>query len=147
MVNILCHTILFHPTINKHKKELLGHFIPLRKMKYRVNENILTIKNSINNNIVMLHTLEIIHPLIRNYNNIIKNKTMINYDIVELVKIYDNNGFYIKCAIKKTFWIRIFQKVWRKYMKKRAEIIKNRCRPDALFYRELHGKWQHNSRF
>jgi hypothetical protein len=51
------------------------------------------------------------HPLIRNYNNIIKSKDYIKLDIIEKIEL--ESGEII--AIIKTFWLRIFQRKWKKY--------------------------------
>jgi hypothetical protein len=54
------------------------------------------------------------HPIIRNYNNIIKRENYIKLDIIE--KVLLESGEII--AIIKTFWIKIIQRKWKKYYSK-----------------------------
>ena len=44
-------------------------------------------------------------------------------------------------AILKTFWLKIIQRKWKNVLKERDIIIKTRCRPSSLKYREINGKW------
>jgi hypothetical protein len=57
------------------------------------------------------------HNTIRNYSNIIKDKNYIKLDIIEVIM----NDTGETTAILKTFWLRIFQKKWKKYY---CELIK-----------------------
>lgn len=57
------------------------------------------------------------HPTIRNYNNIIKSENYIKLNIIEKIEL--DSGEII--AIIKTFWIKIFQRKWKKYY---SELIK-----------------------
>jgi hypothetical protein len=51
------------------------------------------------------------HNTIRNYSKIIKDKDYVKLDIIEVI-INDTGE---TTAILKTFWLRIFQKKWKKY--------------------------------
>ena len=47
----------------------------------------------------------------------------------------------IYTIIKKTFWLKLIQRTWKKIYKKRREIMKQRMMLHHLRYRELHGRW------
>ncbi len=76
---------------------------------------------------------EVAHPSIRNYRNIIRKYKL---DIVQI--IYLNTGHEI--CIPKTFWLKIFQRKYKKYYKNLQELIKRAKNPKALRLRELMGK-------
>jgi len=58
-------------------------------------------------------------------------------DIAEC--LYLDSGECI--AIKKTMWFRIIQRVWKKIMATRKDVIKKRTLLSSLIYRTIHGKW------
>jgi len=77
------------------------------------------------------------HPVYPNYHNILQNEKYFTIDI-----------FDMKClptweiiGVKKTYWIRMIQRRWKKLYKERLNIITKRKNPKALMYRQLHGKW------
>jgi hypothetical protein len=77
------------------------------------------------------------HPVFPNYNNILQNEKYFTIDI-----------FDMKClstleiiGVKKTYWIRMIQRRWKKLYKERLNIITKRNNPEALKYRQIHGKW------
>ena len=79
------------------------------------------------------------HPIFPNYDNIMRNKKYFTIDIFEM-----------KClptleiiGVKKTFWIRMIQRRWKKLYKERLNIIKKRKNPVAIKHCQLHGKWGH----
>jgi hypothetical protein len=74
------------------------------------------------------------HPIIRNYINI-HNKMV--PEITEC--IYLPTGECI--CIKKTLWIRLIQRTWKKIYKLRQETNALRCLPRNLFYRGITGSW------
>jgi hypothetical protein len=78
------------------------------------------------------------HDIIKNYWNII-NKTIHNFslDIVETKQL--ESGELV--AIKKTFWLKIFQRKWKNICKERKRAIQLRKSPKSLRYRQIHGKW------
>jgi hypothetical protein len=77
------------------------------------------------------------HPLIRNYRNIASRENYIKLEIAQRIYLSGNESV----AILKTFWLRILQKTWKKTFKRRKEVLNKRMHPNALFYREVHGKW------
>jgi hypothetical protein len=44
-------------------------------------------------------------------------------------------------SILKTFWLQIIQRKWKNIIKERKNILKKRCHPNSIMYREIHGKW------
>jgi hypothetical protein len=52
-----------------------------------------------------------------------------------------------RVAIIKTFWIKLIQRTWKNIMKQREDIIKKRCHPNSLRYREIYGKWPANCNY
>jgi hypothetical protein len=47
-------------------------------------------------------------------------------------------------SILKTFWLRLIQRIWKKIYIERKSIIKKRSNPNALFYKQIYGKWPNN---
>lgn len=76
------------------------------------------------------------HPTIRNYNNIIKRVNYIKLDIIECIEI--DSGEII--AIIKTFWIKIFQRKWKKYYSGLIKKIKYNKNIKNRLNLELSGK-------
>ena len=81
------------------------------------------------------------HHIIRNYVKISLHKTNNNNDIVEIVEIVDEEGYKIQCAVKKTFFLRIFQRKWRNYLNRRNNALLNRMKPFSLNYSRVYGRW------
>jgi len=66
--------------------------------------------------------------------------SMIRNPRVEIVKIHiDENKTYI--ALKKTYWLRLVQRHWKKLCIQKNDIIKKRMRISSLYHREISGKW------
>ena len=74
------------------------------------------------------------HPIIRNYQHI--HRKMVP-EITEC--IYLPTGECI--CIKKTIWIRLIQRTWKKIYKLRQETYALRSLPRNLFYRGITGSW------
>jgi hypothetical protein len=77
------------------------------------------------------------HDLIKNYKNIITNKSFLN---VEIGEVYYLKGDECVCIIK-TFWLKLIQRAWKKIYQQRKIIYKKRCRPNSLLYRQITAKW------
>jgi hypothetical protein len=78
-----------------------------------------------------------IHPIIRNYKNIISKIDYIKPEIGEYIILPTQEAV----AILKTFWLRIIQKKWKSIFKERQKIIKYRITHNFLFIKEITGKW------
>ena len=83
------------------------------------------------------------HIIFRNYKNIIRNSNYIIPEIAECIKL--ENEEYI--TIKKTFWIRIIQRKWKKIFKIKQEVFRKRILSSSLRYREIYGKWPIDCRY
>lgn len=83
------------------------------------------------------------HTLLRNYNNIIKHPKYLN---LEIGKVYYLSGSECVCIIK-TFWLKLVQRAWKKIHKIRKQILKRRCLPDSIMYRQICGKWPQNCNY
>ena len=79
------------------------------------------------------------HPVYPNYHNILKNEKYLTIDIFEMKCL---PTFEI-IGVKKTYWIRMIQRRWKKLYKERLNIIQKRKNPVAIKYYQLHGKWGH----
>ena len=88
-------------------------------------------------NIVMNNPTITNHPFIRNYRTIVSFEHFIKPEIAEC--FYLESGEYV--AILKTFWIRIFQRKWRTFIREKKRFIRFCSQPWVLFYREINGKW------
>uniref|UniRef100_A0A6C0KIG1 Uncharacterized protein n=1 Tax=viral metagenome TaxID=1070528 RepID=A0A6C0KIG1_9ZZZZ len=85
---------------------------------------------------VKINNSELSHPFINNYWSIVKKDNHV-LDIVQ--KIEKDTGETL--AIKKTFWLKIFQRRWRNILKERQHIINMRKCPKAITYRQIYGDW------
>lgn len=47
-------------------------------------------------------------------------------------------------SILKTYWLKLIQRTWKKNCRIRKSMITMRSHPNALAYREIHGKWPNN---
>jgi hypothetical protein len=77
------------------------------------------------------------HPIFRNYKAIASQMSYMKPEIAECVWLPTNECV----AVKKTFWIRLVQRTWRKVYKNRKAVILLRSRPESIKYRELTGRW------
>ena len=64
----------------------------------------------------------------------------IYYPVMDIIQIYiTNDETYI--SIRKTYWLILIQKHWKKVMAEREQIKKNRRSLYSLIYREIKGKY------
>lgn len=78
------------------------------------------------------------HSFIRNYRKMIKDKNYIQPEIIQ--RIHLENQCVV--AIKKTFWIRIIQRVWKRVYAEKCRILKMYKNPSYLSKREQNIKWR-----
>lgn len=105
---------------------------------YRLNDVIKLLKTYYSSNIIDLE-----HPTIRNYHNIINRENYIKPEIGQYIIL----PTYEAIAILKTFWIRIIQRKWKKIIAQRKQIILCRMNPIALHVRQVTGKWPDNCNY
>jgi hypothetical protein len=77
------------------------------------------------------------HDIIRNYRQIISKNNYIQPHLAEV--LYLPGGECV--AIIKTLWLKIIQRVWRRFYNQRKDAINKRKNPKSLHYREIYGKW------
>jgi hypothetical protein len=73
------------------------------------------------------------HKNIRNYHNIITRPNYIKPEIAECIYLPHDECV----AILKTFWIRIIQRNWKRILKERQQIVKERNSIQYLMKREI----------
>lgn len=79
------------------------------------------------------NNLEIIHPTIRNYFNIISDENYIKPQIGYKVYLSGNECI----AILKTCWLKIVQRCWKRVYKQRKEMLKPQNIIKLLYLREI----------
>tara|TARA_Y100001958_G_C21234301_1_gene560441 strand:- start:459 stop:908 length:450 start_codon:yes stop_codon:yes gene_type:complete len=77
------------------------------------------------------------HPLIRDLQTISKTPNFISVDILDT---YELEGGEI-IGIKKTFWLKIFQRKCKKYLMELRLNISRRGNPKAIFHKKVTGQW------
>jgi len=66
--------------------------------------------------------------------------TRIENPVLDIIQIQiDQDGRYI--AIQKTYWLRMFQKCWRKFYREKKDIIQKRMKVSSLCFRQITGRW------
>ena len=156
----LCLCEIYHPVHHGSDDSIipdkcLGHYITI----YTHNPRGEYLSNDWNdeywemNEIVRLYTRtykampanKLVHPFIRNYQKIMKSPNYIQPEIIERyfinVKICGN--FYpVELAIKKTIWIRIIQRAWKRVYAERRRILQRiENNPSLLFKRQMNTKF------
>jgi len=135
----ICH--LFHPTLHGHTENsdenILGQYLVF----WEVNKNVYfnNYYNTYLNDLTHFYNIIISnfpHPIIRNYNSIIKRE---NYIKLDIVKIDTLNGLE-EVAYIKTFWLKLIQRKWKKIYYNRKNLIKKLSNPKYLLEREITGK-------
>ncbi len=81
------------------------------------------------------HLYPTAHPTIRCYSKIIQKKGTFHLNIIEPLQLSTGE----EVCILKTFWLRIFQRKWRAYFKKKLAFFKH---PKSLMMREINGSFK-----
>ena len=128
---------------------VLGHYLISYNISRMVQENELNDLNDTkaivklcksqysqnNNNYYNMN--QFVHPIIRNYNNIVSKPNYIQLQIAKVIYLSGQECV----AILKTFWIKLIQRAWKKVYKKRCNIIALRKLPETIYYKQSHNKW------
>jgi hypothetical protein len=141
----------FHGRTTDSDPNIDGQFLVLQSFYINSNNNIFEFFKYINNLTKFYKKyyernfcdLYFPHTLLRNYNNIIKHPKYLN---LEIGKFYYLRGSECVCVIK-TFWLKLVQLAWKKIHKIRQQILKRRCLPDSIMYRQICGKWPQNCNY
>ena len=114
----------------------LGEFYNKSQELHNDTQNLTKMYNDNLNKLQYEMNVPNLHPLIRNYRDIIKNSNQFAIKIVEQVTIstgpLDWDTYSV--GINKTHWIRLIQRRWREIQKKRLHNMKNL---NNLKYREI----------
>ena len=76
------------------------------------------------------------HAIVRNYKNANLKKNYISLEIVEHVEL-EIGGEHV--AIYKTFWLRVFQRKWKKHYHYKMQLVRRLMKPRGLLWREIAG--------
>lgn len=74
-----------------------------------------------------------LHPVIRNYNQLLIKKDYISLEIIECVEL--EGGEHV--AIYKTFWLRTFQRKWKRHCDSKKKRLATLLQPYGFFMREI----------
>lgn len=73
------------------------------------------------------------HPVIRNYKAVVLKKNYISLEIIQHIEL--EGGEHV--AIYKTFWLRIIQRMWKKYYYYKRQLARKLLKPHGLLLREI----------
>ena len=119
--NIDSHFLIFR-TLCIYEFYTITQFIP-------ISDFICTIRNDYITNITNNYS----HPVIRNYNEILIKKHYISLEIIECVELEGGE----QVAIYKTFWLRTFQRKWKRHCDSKKKRLAALLQPYGLFLREI----------
>jgi hypothetical protein len=83
------------------------------------------------------------HLYIKNYENIIKTENYIKPEIAECLFLPSGHSV----CIKKTIWIKLIQRKWKRVFVERQRVIKIRSQYASFKEREITGVWPKSCRF
>lgn len=81
------------------------------------------------------------HAVIRNYKSAVLKKNYISLEIIQHVEL-EGGGEHV--AIYKTFWLRIFQRKWKKHHHYKMQLVRSLLKPRGLLMREIGGRYPHS---
>ena len=119
--NFIVEDIIRKKTFYKFNKNELKNVMLLGGLHYHQQERENAVKRIYN-----------IHPTIRNYKKLCKQEYLGKYRL-EIGKYEILDGEEMVCYLT-TFWLRIFQRIWRKRYEVRLHTIKN------LYKRQIYGR-------
>ena len=138
------------PENDLRNAEILGDW-----NEYRYNRKLLKLENIKTNNLIDLgcdillkkdNKYYLTHCRFRKY-NYREAERIIQY-LQSTSKIEIAECIYLPSkhcvSILKTIWLRLIQRRWKKIINERKLIIKKRCNPNSIKYREIHGIWPDN---
>ena len=143
---------IFNPTIHGNTDSnsygINGHFLVHNTISledwynYSFQDIITLLRDAYNNYISAWGNRLPQHPIVLNYEAIIRGCKYIKLDIVVLDELEG-----MECVgYIKTHWLRLVQRCWKKIYSQRQEIIKLRMSTRSLIEREQTGKWPKESR-
>jgi hypothetical protein len=82
------------------------------------------------------------HVVIRNYKCAASKKNYISLEIIQHVEM-EGGGEHV--AIYKTFWMRIFQRKWKKHHHYKMQLVRTLLKPRGLLLREIGGRYSRSN--
>ena len=138
------YTPLIHGFTEKSSPNMLGKYIVIEKISLQEYYSLyfLELLSIIQHRWLYLETPNIVnnlynHPIIRNFEKMIKAPDFIKIDIIETTEL--EGGEIVGC--KKTFWIKIIQRLYKRVYRERSTIINLRKLPSSLHFKRIHGRW------
>lgn len=87
--------------------------------------------------------IDIPHPTIRNYENIVRREDYIKPQIGLCIELPTGE----MVVIIKTFWIKIIQRAWKRVYKERKEIINGQKMIESISTRKMTGRFPNGYRY
>ena len=81
------------------------------------------------------------HAVIRNYKSAVLKKNYISLEIIQHIEL-EGGGEHV--AIYKTFWMRIFQRKWKKHHHYKMQLVRSLLKPRGLLMREIGRRYPHS---
>lgn len=141
---------LKHGSLPKKNENLYGHYLILDTIDLnefyenidQLNNDTKTLTKMYKDNMDRIEyemNVQTFHPFIRNYKNMMKNPKQFEIQIIKpySVSIGDGDWNAYSMAVNKTHWIRLIQRRWIGFQKKRLQMKKN---ISHLKYKEIHGR-------
>ena len=138
------YTPLIHGKTNNSSQDIMGNYIIIENLALNefYNFSYLNIIHMAKR--VWLNALSLViinrnndHPFIDNFQALLARKDIVSLDIVE-VKTLEGGEMV---GIKKTFWLKIIQRLYKRVYKERLGILQLRKSPHSLYYKKINGKW------
>lgn len=131
-----------HGVLSPQEKEINTHYLLLYKCKSREMKNIAKhIKYCIRliEYLKQIHTTQLagednMHDVFPNYPKLMEHCSP------EIVEYFYLPSHHCIC-IKKTFWIKIIQRTWKRLFAERKRVILERSQYGAIRHREVFGRW------
>ncbi len=129
-----------HGTPNAESQHLFYHYLTIFRYKTLLNtEELESDMRCWNNGYEFIDDYSTLSP-IRNIENIVTNDWYIKPEIAQCIVLESGHNV----SILKTFWLRLVQRRWKNIFRIRKNILRLRCQPATLKFREVNGHWPAN---
>jgi len=129
-----------HGTPNAESQHLFYHYLTIFRYKKLLNtEKLESDMRCWNNGYEFIDDYSTLSP-IRNIENIVTNDWYIKPEIAQCIVLESGHNV----SIIKTFWLKLVQRKWKNIFRERKNILRLRCHPVYLKYREVNGHWPAN---
>lgn len=138
------YTPIIHGLNEKTSSNMLGNYIVIEKVSLQeyYHSQFFDLIDIIQYKWNYLETPNIVenlynHPIIANFEQMVKDPNFIRLDIIESAEL--EGGEMV--GYKKTFWIKIIQRLYKRVWKERKTIIALRKMPSSLHFKRISGRW------